>query len=51
MENKKRYTITISPKIVRKAKIFAIENDTNFSALVEKALVELMKKENKNENS
>lgn len=51
MENKKRYSLTLSPEIVKKAKIFAIDHDTSFSALVEKALVKLMHEGNSGNSS
>ena len=36
---KKRVTITLDDKVVKQAKIKAIDNDTNLSATIEKLLV------------
>lgn len=35
---KKRITVTLSPEIVKQAKIYAVKTDTNLSALIEKLL-------------
>lgn len=35
---KKRFTITLSPEVVKRVKIQAVKDDTNLSALVEKLL-------------
>lgn len=40
---KKRFTVTLNPDLVKKAKILAICNDTNFSAIVEKMLTDYLK--------
>ena len=44
---KKRITITIARDVVKAAKIKAINDDTNLSALIEKLLCEYIKKETK----
>ena len=36
---KKRITITLSPEVVKQAKIHAVKEDTNLSALIECLLV------------
>lgn len=40
---KKRITITLSPEVVKRAKIEAVKDDTNFSALIEKLLPDWLK--------
>ena len=35
---KKRITVTLSPEVVKHAKIQAVKDDTNLSALIEKLL-------------
>ncbi len=35
---KKRITITLSPDVLKRAKIQAVQSDTNLSALIEKLL-------------
>ena len=42
---KKRITITIDANIVKAAKIKAVNDDTNLSALIEKLLREYIKEE------
>ena len=39
---KKRITITLSPEVVKRAKIHAVKADTNLSALIEKLLIKWM---------
>ncbi len=40
---KKRITITLSPEVVKRAKIQVIKDDGNLSALIEKLLREWLK--------
>ena len=40
---KKRVTITLDDKVVKQAKIKAIDDNTNLSAAIEKLLVEYIK--------
>ena len=47
---KKRITITLSPEVVKRAKIHAVKTDTNLSALIEKLLRDWLK-ENDNDLS
>ena len=43
---KKRFTFTLNPEVVKKAKKLAIDKDTNLSALIEKLLSNAIAKEN-----
>ena len=45
---KKRITITLTPELVKRAKIQAVKGDTNLSALIEKLLRDWLN-ENKND--
>ena len=40
---KKRITITLSPEVVKRAKIQAVKSDTKLSTLIEKLLREWLK--------
>lgn len=44
---KKRITVTLSPDIVKAAKIKAVNDDTNLSALIENLLRKYIKEETK----
>ena len=44
---KKRITITIDPNVIKAAKIKAVEDNTNLSALIEKLLRQYIKEESK----
>lgn len=55
--NKKRFTVSIDSEVMKAAKILAVKQDTNLSAIVEKLLIQLLEGENsdvqtsrKNEN-
>ena len=42
---KKRITITLSPEVVKRAKIEAVKSDTKLSTLIEKILREWLKED------
>lgn len=42
---KKRITITLSPEVVKRAKIEAVKSDTKLSTLIEKLLREWLKED------
>ena len=55
--SKKRFTVSIDSEVMKSAKILAVKQDTNLSAIVEKLLIQLLEGENsdvqtsrKNEN-